>query len=32
MICKNCGHKCHCNETDCKECANDVCVRCKCDE
>lgn len=30
--CKTCGHKCHCNETECKKCANDICYNCKCDD
>lgn len=29
--CKKCNHKCHCNETDCKECINDVCYDCQCE-
>ena len=28
--CKSCGHSCHCDDADCKECVNDVCVRCTC--
>ena len=27
-----CGHRCHCYEPDCKECVNDVCTTCKCQE
>lgn len=30
--CKRCGHKCHCYEIDCKECVNDVCFQCDCED
>lgn len=30
--CASCGHRCHCYSTNCKECVNDVCGVCKCDE
>lgn len=30
--CKTCGHDCHCYAPDCKECVNDVCVKCDCKE
>lgn len=30
--CKTCGHRCHCYQPDCKECVNDVCTTCECEE
>lgn len=30
--CQSCGHNCHCYRPDCKECQNDVCVKCDCKE
>ena len=30
-MCKKCGHECHCNESECKDCINDVCYNCECD-
>ena len=30
--CKKCGHRCHCYQPDCKDCANDVCTQCDCDD
>lgn len=30
--CKSCGHKCHCYAPDCKECRNDVCTKCNCQQ
>ena len=30
--CKKCGHGCHCYKPDCKDCVNDVCTRCDCEE
>lgn len=32
MVCENCGHECHCHEGECKECYNDVCQNCNCQE
>ncbi len=29
--CKKCGHECHCKEKECKECANDICYSCDCE-
>lgn len=28
--CKKCGHECHCTEGECKDCTNDVCYDCEC--
>ena len=28
--CNKCGHSCHCKSGECKECVNDVCYDCNC--
>jgi len=30
--CKKCGHRCHCYQPECDECANDVCYTCECED
>mgnify|MGYP006080090069 FL=1 len=30
--CETCGHECHCNDINCKDCINDVCGVCKCED
>ena len=31
-ICKSCGCNCHCYDSECQTCPNDVCIKCTCEE
>lgn len=28
--CKKCGCRCHCYDSECPNCPNDVCIECEC--